>query len=1271
MRKLLLFFVAFVTMAIGAKAQDMAATPLTLEAVEAGTITVKNQNALTLTYTSSVSGAQSSTANPVTIDVTAGETIALACNNTTKGMNFNITSTNDIYVYGNAMSLVFGSDFVGKTDLSVCTDYGILGWLFCLERDGQTLNPTIRNHPTKDIVLPATTLSSGCYFWMFSGCSNLTRGPQLPATTLAEDCYHRMFEYTGLVLAPELPAPTLFGQVYGGMFDHCANLRYVKCLATNLGENTGTYAALACWLNGVSATGTFIKADGVDSYTVGPQDKWGTVDGIPEGWTVKNASDFDPYATPLTLEAVEAGTINIYNPNTLTIEYSKDGATWTSDNSNPISIAVAIGDQVRFRGDNMAYDMFGDHGEQPTQFTATNDVYVYGNVMSLISSTGYPTLATLPKVGGDGEYDLDVNLAFLFCAPSENVAIMPKANTTIRNHPTKDIVLPAINVTRSGYMYMFASCEGLTRAPELPATDLGWGCYHQMFSNCTNLTTAPELLTPAPPHDAYSCMFWGCSNLNYVKCLATDISAANCTDGWLTGVAANGTFVKAAGMNDWTVGPQGEWNEVNGIPEGWTVEEEVIPTPYVAAETPLTLEAVEDGTTVSITNPLTLTIEYSTDGGTTWTSSNSYTEIRDIAAGGTVLLRGNNAAYSDGTVANSTIINCTKDCYIYGNMMSLVSADAFATATALTANYAFYDLFDSNAHLKNHDTKDLVLPATTLTDGCYSYMFYKCTALTKAPALPATTLATACYKSMFSGCSALEEPCTLPAMTLTTECYASMFRTCKALEYTPSLPATTLAEKCYSYMFYGASSLHQTSALMAPTLAERCYECMFGFCTSLVTSPAVKATTLAENCCYRMFIGCSSLTNISTLSATTMAPYCYNEMFRQCQALTKAPKLPATTLADYCYRCMFQACTALTTPPELPVTTMAQGCYLGMFVNTGLTAAPDLPATTLAKSCYYQMFQNNPKLASSPALPATELAEMCYYKMFADCPLLATAGDLEATTAAESSCEYMFSNCTGLVIAPALPATSLASACYNFMFQGCTALENAPVLPATTLATQCYQRMFDGCTSLVTAPALPATELAELCYNDMFWECTALTNAPDLPATTLADYCYTMMFLGCTSLKTAPVLPAATLTPGCYEHMFMNCNSLNYVKCLATDLGDETSTDGWLTNVAATGTFVKAEGADWSTKGTTEGTWGDPDSSEGTIPVTFVHGIPDGWTVQSDSSTGIEAMTHDQPGMADSVYDLTGRRIVNGKSVNRELHKGIYVKNGKKFIKSL
>ena len=263
-------------------------------------------------------------------------------------------------------------------------------------------------------------------------------------------------------------------------------------------------------------------------------------------------------------------------------------------------------------------------------------------------------------------------------------------------------------------------------------------------------------------------------------------------------------------------------------------------------------------------------------------------------------------------------------------------------------------------------------------------------------------------------------------------------------------------------------------------------------------------------------------------------------------------------------------------------------------------------------SCYYQMFQNCTSLTTAPALPATTLADGCYKRMFQGCTNLTDVATLPATTLGESSYEEMFKGCTSLVNAPDLAATTLALTCCNYMFAGCTALTKAPVLPATTLATQCYQRMFDGCTSLVTAPELPATNLAELCYNDMFWECTSLKNAPQLPATTLADYCYTMMFLGCTSLETAPVLPAATLTPGCYEHMFMNCSKLNYVKCLATDLGDDSSTDGWMTNVAAAGTFVQAAGVDWSAKGTTEGEWGDP-----AVATTFIHGIPAGWTVKS------------------------------------------------------
>lgn len=60
----------------------------------------------------------------------------------------------------------------------------------------------------------------------------------------------------------------------------------------------------------------------------------------------------------------------------------------------------------------------------------------------------------------------------------------------------------------------------------------------------------------------YMNMFDGCSSLNYVKCLAKDISADMCVSGWLSGVAATGTFVTPS-TTGWSTG-------VSGIPSGWS-----------------------------------------------------------------------------------------------------------------------------------------------------------------------------------------------------------------------------------------------------------------------------------------------------------------------------------------------------------------------------------------------------------------------------------------------------------------------------------------------------------------------------------------------------------------------------------------------------------------------------------------------------------------------------------------------------------------------------
>ena len=127
-------------------------------------------------------------------------------------------------------------------------------------------------------VLPATTAVTFCYQYMFDRCTSLTTAPALPATTLTGFCYEGMFQNcTNLTQAPELPATTLAGNYcYRYMFRNCTLLNYVKALATNSGARFNP-----SWLSGVAANGTFVKH---------PDATWSTgADGIPSGWTVKDA----------------------------------------------------------------------------------------------------------------------------------------------------------------------------------------------------------------------------------------------------------------------------------------------------------------------------------------------------------------------------------------------------------------------------------------------------------------------------------------------------------------------------------------------------------------------------------------------------------------------------------------------------------------------------------------------------------------------------------------------------------------------------------------------------------------------------------------------------------------------------------------------------------------------------------------------------------------------------------------------------------------------
>lgn len=217
------------------------------------------------------------------------------------------------------------------------------------------------------------------------------------------------------------------------------------------------------------------------------------------------------------------------------------------------------------------------------------------------------------------------------------------------------------------------------------------------------------------------------------------------------------------------------------------------------SKTYLTIESIENNNEIYFIHSngifggnFQITISASTNNGETWTeytstSGGSGTSIATLNVGDKVLIKGTNSSYyHNGSYASfktSGLFNAK------GNIMSLISGDSFTSVNELTETNTFRNLFKDCTGLTS--TKNLILPATTLVQNCYSGMFQGCTNLTTAPDLPATTLSEGCYGGMFVGCT-----------SLTTA---------------PDLPAEILCEACYQYMFVGCTNLNYINAMFLTT----------------------------------------------------------------------------------------------------------------------------------------------------------------------------------------------------------------------------------------------------------------------------------------------------------------------------------------------------------------------------------------------------------------------------------------------------------------------
>lgn len=256
------------------------------------------------------------------------------------------------------------------------------------------------------------------------------------------------------------------------------------------------------------------------------------------------------------------------------IEYSLDyGETWNQYSAaftlNAGQVACIKGNRPNYKNDGG--DEYGTPSNKPI-FTANSLCYISGNIMSLLQDK-----ENLVESAFQGAFS--------------------KGKSTAVNYididPDSPLILPATTLASKCYMQMFRNCTSLTRPPqfrvegtayrccynmfrqcsslssvqgiELPAMVLAEDCYRELFRECTNLSgNMPILPAPTLVQGCYQQMF-SKTKATTVTCLATDISASNCTSEWLSNVdnTDTHTFYRASGIV-WPRNP-------SGIPSNWAV----------------------------------------------------------------------------------------------------------------------------------------------------------------------------------------------------------------------------------------------------------------------------------------------------------------------------------------------------------------------------------------------------------------------------------------------------------------------------------------------------------------------------------------------------------------------------------------------------------------------------------------------------------------------------------------------------------------------------
>lgn len=284
----------------------------------------------------------------------------------------------------------------------------------------------------------------------------------------------------------------------------------------------------------------------------------------------------------------------------------KNSGDWTkvtpaviNDSHAEVSISVSSNDIVQFKGDN---NWYGRNDRATHHLYTDTQCYVYGNLLSCTKTWMIPNTDQ-----GDVGFSLRLFLA---------------NNKTMYNHPSKDIVIPAV-IGRSGgfpghpleiftpngetFTHTFFNCNKLTRTPKIDTnfnsvSDLKWdafnmrytfqNCYsittalfniwsehidgaYGLFYNCTNLNRAPIIYSTRWYHSVGGNMFYNCTRLGYlevysIKYISAYDKSDNIITNWYTEIFRDNAFLNVRPVGTVMIR---KGTTHNGLPKDWSVIE--------------------------------------------------------------------------------------------------------------------------------------------------------------------------------------------------------------------------------------------------------------------------------------------------------------------------------------------------------------------------------------------------------------------------------------------------------------------------------------------------------------------------------------------------------------------------------------------------------------------------------------------------------------------------------------------------------------------------